>query len=110
MHLAAPLQDIDPLLGGNDRVAVKIGGALLKLGEILDAFQGALGTEQALDIDAAQGRRIDAVAVLLRAYIADQVGGGVGVAIDVAVQAGDSWLGFIERLSQVALNCCCGKG
>jgi hypothetical protein len=38
VNLAAALQDIDALLGGDDRVAVEIGGALLELGEILDGF------------------------------------------------------------------------
>jgi hypothetical protein len=39
VHLVAPVQDIDAFLGGDDRVAVKIGGPLLEFGEILMDFK-----------------------------------------------------------------------
>jgi hypothetical protein len=67
VRLAAALQDIDALLGGEDRVTVEIGGALLELGEILDGLQRPLRAEQALDVHAAQRRCLDAMAMLLRA-------------------------------------------
>jgi hypothetical protein len=72
VHLAAALQRVDALLGGDHRVAVEVGGALLELGEVLDRLQRALRAEQALDVDAAQRRRVDAMAELLRADVADQ--------------------------------------
>ena len=37
VDLAAALEDVDALLGGDDRVAVEVGGPLLELGEVLDA-------------------------------------------------------------------------
>jgi hypothetical protein len=33
VDLAAPFQNIDPFLGGDDRIAVEIGSALLKFGD-----------------------------------------------------------------------------
>ena len=58
MNLAPPFQDIDSLFGRNHRVAVKVCGALLKLGKILDALQCPLGTEQPLNINPSQGRGV----------------------------------------------------
>ena len=54
MHLAAALQDVNALLGGDDRVAVEIGRSLFKLREILDAPQSALRAKEPLDVHAAQ--------------------------------------------------------
>src|ERR1044072_4586736 len=90
MDLAAALQDVDPLLGGNHRIAVEVGGALLELGEVLDRLECALRAEQALDVDAAQRRRVDAMAELLRSGIARQMSGGIGVGVGVAGGAGDA--------------------
>ena len=84
--------DVDALLGGDDGIAVEVGGALLELGEVLHGLQRALRAEQPLDVHAAQRRRVDAVAELLRADVADEVRGGVGVAVGVAVEAGDARL------------------
>src|SRR5260370_5983530 len=70
MDLAAALQDVDAFLGGDDHVAVKISAALLEFGEVLDRLQGPLRAEQALDIDTAQRRRVDATAMFLRAHVA----------------------------------------
>ncbi len=50
VHLAAAVQDVDPLLGGGDGIAVEVGGALLELGEVLDAAQRPLGSEEPLYI------------------------------------------------------------
>ncbi len=44
--------------------------AMLEFGEILDRLQGPLRAEQALDIDTAQWRRVDATAMFLRAHVA----------------------------------------
>jgi hypothetical protein len=38
VDLAAALQDVHPLLGGDDRVAIEVGAPLLKFGEILHRF------------------------------------------------------------------------
>ena len=62
-----------PFLVRDHRVAVEVGGALLELGEVLDRLQRALRAEEALDVHAAQRGRVDAVAELLRADVADQV-------------------------------------
>ena len=73
-----------PLVG----IAVEVGGPLLELGEVLDGLQRPLRAEQPLDVHAAQRGRVDAVAVLVGADVADGVRGGVGVAVGVAVEAG----------------------
>ena len=88
VDLAAALQDVDALLRGDHRIAVEVGRPLLELGEVLDALQRPLRAEQPLDVHAAQRRRVEAMAELLRANVADQVRGGVRVAVDVAVEAG----------------------
>jgi len=69
-----------------------------------------LRAEQLLDIDAAQGRRVDAMALFLGARITGQMGSGVGVAVGVTIEAGDAegW-GRSERRSSSRLNCCCAK-
>ena len=90
MHLAAALEDVHALLLRLDRIAVEVGGALLELGEVLDALHRALRAEQALDVHAAQRRRVDPVAVLVRADVADRVGRRIGVAVGVAVEARDA--------------------
>ena len=90
MHLATALEYVHALLGGDAGVAVEVGGALLELGEVLDGLQGPLRPEEPLDVHAAQGRRLDAVAELLRPDVAYQVRRAVGVPVDVAVEAGDA--------------------
>jgi hypothetical protein len=42
-----------------------MGRALLEFGEVLDRLQGALRAEEALDVHAAQRRRVDTVPELL---------------------------------------------
>ena len=74
LHLRAAVERVDALLGGQHRIAVEVGGALLELGEVFDARQRALRAEELLDVHAAQRGRVDAVAELLRADVADQVG------------------------------------
>ena len=90
VDLASPFQDIDALLGGNDRVAVEISRPLFELGKVLDALQCPLRAEQALDIHAAQSGRIDAMAELLRPDVANKVGGGVGVPVGMTIETGDA--------------------
>src|SRR5262249_47227967 len=94
VELAPPLERVHALLlvrrRGGRRVAVEIGGALLELGEVLDALQRTLRAEEALDVDAAKRRRIDPMAVLVRPDVADGVGRGVGVAVRVTVEARDA--------------------
>ena len=112
MNLRPAIEDVQPLLGGEDGVAVEVCRALLELGEILDGLQGPLRPEEALDVDAPQRGRLDAAAELLRAYVADQVHRARGVAVHVAVEAGDAphaASGFSVLRSAVALNCCCGN-
>ena len=73
MDLAASLQDVHALLGGDHRIAVEVGRPLLELGEILDAPQRPLRAEQPLDVHAAQRRRVEPVPEFLGANVADQV-------------------------------------
>ena len=87
VHLAAALERVHALPRRARVVAVEVGGALLELGEVLDALQRALRSEQALDADAAQRRRVDAVPVLVGPDVADGVRGRVGVAVGMAVEA-----------------------
>ena len=55
-------------------------------------------------------RRLDAMAELLRADVADQVRGAVGVAIDVAIEAGDAAAGPSRlRRSSVCVELLLGK-
>ena len=42
MHLAAALERVDALARGARVVAVEVGGALLELGEVLDALERPL--------------------------------------------------------------------
>ena len=69
-------------------VAIEVGRALLELSEVLHRLEGALRPEEALDIHAAECRRIDPVPELLRPDVPDQVRGPVGVAVHVAIKAG----------------------
>jgi len=96
VNLAAALEDVDALLGGDNRVAVEVRRALLELGEVLDRLQSALGAEEALDADAPERRRVEAVPELLWPDVAHEVGGAVGVAVDVAVEAGDAPAGLLR--------------
>ena len=54
MDLAPPVEDVDAFLHRDDRIAIEVGGALLKLGKILDCLQRALGAEKALHVYATQ--------------------------------------------------------
>jgi hypothetical protein len=53
--------------------------------EVLDGLQRALQAEQPLDVHAAQRRRLDPMAELLRPDVADQMVGPVRVAVLVAI-------------------------
>src|ERR1039458_10749489 len=75
MHLASTLKRIDSLLRRDHLVAVKVGGSLFELSKVLNRLQGPLRTEEALNVHAAQGRRLDAMSKLLWPYISDQMEG-----------------------------------
>ena len=73
MDLAATVEDVHALLAGDHGVAIEVRGALLELGEVLDGLQRALRAEESLHVHAAEARRVDAAAQLLRADVADEV-------------------------------------
>ena len=87
---------LTPFLVAITGIAVEVGRALLELGEIFHRLERPLRTEQSLDVHAAQRRRIDAVAELLRTDVADQMRGAVGVAVRVAVEAGHAAAGLVR--------------
>ena len=57
-----------------------------------------------------QRRRVEAMAELLGTNVADQVRGAVGVPLTWQSKQVTPVLGFKDRRSSVALNCCCGNG
>jgi hypothetical protein len=61
VYLAAPFQNVDALLGGDHRIAVKISGTLLELRKILYALERALRAEEPLDVHTAETWRVDLV-------------------------------------------------
>ena len=61
------------LLHGVDRIAVEVGGALLELGEVLDRPQAPLRAVDLLVEHAAQARRVEPEAALLRADVGVEV-------------------------------------
>src|ERR1035441_8204222 len=75
MHLASTLQRIHAFLCRNHLVAVEVGGSLLELSKVFNRLQGPLGTEEALNVHAAQGRSLNAMTEFLRPDIAYQVEG-----------------------------------
>src|SRR5262249_41858496 len=76
--------------GRGYRITVEVGAALLELREVFDRLERALRAEEALDVHAAQARRVDPAAMRLRPDVTDEVGGGRRVAVDVTVEAGDA--------------------
>ena len=90
VHLAAAFEDVHAFARRLLGVAVKVRGALLELGEVFHGLQRALRAEEPLDVHAAQRRRVDAVPVLVGPDVADRVGGGVGVAVGMAVETRDT--------------------
>src|SRR5262249_44967885 len=88
-------EDVHPFFGRDDRIAVEIGGALLELGEVLNAGHGALGAEASLDVHAAKRWGLDAMAKLLWPYGTDQMRGAVRVAVHVAVETGHASTGLL---------------
>jgi hypothetical protein len=77
------------------RIAVEVGGPLLELGEVFDALQRPLRTEEPLNVHPAERRRVDAMAEFLWADVADEVRRGVRVAVHVAVEAGHTAVRFL---------------
>src|SRR5258707_13876325 len=90
MDLAAAIENVHPFLGRDDMVAVEVRGALLELGKVLHRLQRTLRAKQSLDVHAAQRRGVDAVAELLRADVADQMRRAIGMAVGMAIEAGDT--------------------
>src|SRR5882762_3437328 len=62
MHLRTAVKNVQALLGGEDRVAVEVGGALLELSEIFNRLQRSLRTEQSLNVNAAERWRLNSAA------------------------------------------------
>ena len=77
-----------------NRVAVKVGGAVLEFGEVLDRAQAALRAVNLLVEEAAQAHRIEPEAPLLRPVVRIEVELAGRVAVDMAVQAGDAEAGL----------------
>ena len=73
--------------GQHRRVAVEV---LLDLGEVVHGADRALRREQQLRVVAAHGRRVDAQARVVRPRVGRELDGAVGVAVDVAREAGDA--------------------
>src|SRR6266851_1457998 len=73
MHLRTSVENVQALLGGEDRVAVKVGGALLELSEIFHCLERSLRTEQPLNVNAAQRWRLNPAAILLRTNVSHQM-------------------------------------
>src|SRR5439155_422254 len=90
VDLAAPLEDVHTLLGGDHGVAVEIGRALLEFGEVLVGLERQLRAEEPLDVHAAQGRRLDSVAKLLRTNVPHQVRRSIGAAVLMTVETGNA--------------------
>src|SRR6266852_1223099 len=90
MYLATAVDNVNALLLRDHRVTVKIRGALLELGEVLDRFQSSLRAEDPLNINSAQGWSVNAMPVLLRPDITHEVRSPVGVAVRVTVEEGYS--------------------
>jgi hypothetical protein len=87
---------MEPFFGGDDLVAVEVGGALFKLGEVLHGAQGAFGAVDLLIEHATQTHRVNPEARGLRAIVRVQVEGGVGVAVRMAIEAGDAQAGHVD--------------
>src|SRR5258708_8707398 len=51
MHLRTAVKNVQALLGGEDRVAVEVGGALLELSEIFYRLECSLRTHQPLNVN-----------------------------------------------------------
>src|SRR5215469_534360 len=88
VDLASSFQNVYTLLSCDYRVAIEVGGALLKFCEILHALQGSLRAEKTLNVHPAKRRRVDAVTHLLRANVAGLVRGSIGTAVLMTIQAG----------------------
>ena len=100
VDLAAAIENVHALLGGDHGVAVEIGCPLLELSEVFHAFQRPLRAEQPLDVYSAKRGRVQAVAELLRPDVAHQVRRGVGVPVDVAIKANHA-LAWFQRAAVV---------
>src|SRR6266403_3573804 len=90
MHLRAAVKNIQALLGGEDRVAVEVSGALLELSEIFNRLERSLRTKQALNVNAAERWRLNPPSVFLRTSVSHQMKCSGRMTVDVAIEAGDT--------------------
>ena len=110
VHLAAALQHIHALFRGDDRIAIEIGRALLELGEVLDRFQGPLRAEQPLDVHAPQAWGCRGGGETPAAGYPHQMRGAVGMAVDMAVEAGNAQAGLFRAPVIGGVELLLGKG
>ena len=87
MNLTAPFQNVDPFLGSENGVAVKVRTPLLEFREIFDGLQGPLRSEEPLNVDPAQCGCVESVTNFLRPNVSGQMCTGIGVSVDVTVEA-----------------------
>ena len=81
--------------GGDHMIAVEVRGPLFELGEILHRPEGPLGAVDLLIEHAAQADGVDAEARGLRAIVRVLVERAVGVAVGVAIKAGNAQTGLV---------------
>ncbi len=92
--LVGTVGQVHALLGGDDVVAVEVGGALLEFGKVLDGAQGALGAVDLLVEHAAEADGVEAEPGGLGPGVGVEVEGRVGMEVRVAVEAGDAEAGL----------------
>src|SRR4030095_16906361 len=109
MDLAAAFEDVDALALRLHWVAVEIGGALLKLREVLHALHCPLRAEETLDVDTAQRRSIDAMPVCIGADVTDGVRRGVRVAGGMAGKTSHALVGLKAAAIIGGVELCLGK-
>ena len=95
-----PINHIDALFHRPDRIAIEIGGALFKLGEILHGPEAAFGAVDLLIEEPPQARRVDAEPIGLGPGIRVQMELPGGVEIDMTVETGHAQAG-LDRFAVV---------
>src|SRR5262249_19752879 len=96
MDLAASFQDVDTLFRGDHRIPIEIGPALLKLRKVLDASEGSLGPERALNVHPAERWGINAMPELLRTDVAGLMRARVRMAVGMTVETTDTPTGALR--------------
>src|SRR4051812_43318742 len=89
-------------------IPIEISAELFELGEVLHCFHGSLAAEQALDIQPAQRRGIQAPPVLLGPRDRIEVRGAIGMTVGMAIKAGNPLFRIIDTAiaGQVELLLC----